>query len=175
MNKKLFILSAIATSLIALFFILINYKTSYNEVDISQELKKVKEGLSINQELIVFNSKNPFNFNDLMFRINSVSNQQAYGILSYPDSETKNLPLVVGVAGSKGWSDHHYKYMDKYLESGFATFTLHSFKSRNVSSTVGEQISATTAMLVYDSFKALEKLHEKPRINSKNIGITGYQ
>ena len=179
MNKKLFILSAIATSLVALIFILINYKTSYREVDIEGELTEIKTTLLPNQEIIVFNSKNPFNFNDLLFRIDNISNQQVYGILTYPEqsenySSNKPLPLVMGVAGSKGWSEHHYKYMHNYLENGFATFTLHSFKSRNVFSTVGEQISATTAMLVYDSFTALKEIHKNPKIDSSRIGITGW-
>ena len=89
MNKKLFILSAISTSLVALVFIVANYKTSYQEVDIEYQLKEIKATLLPNQEVIVFNSKNPFNFNDLLFRIDNISNQKVYGILTYPE-QSKN-------------------------------------------------------------------------------------
>jgi len=178
-HKKLFILSALLTSVVALFFVLTDYKTGYKEIDISDEIEEVKKTLIDGQHLIILESKNPFNFNDLIFRSNNITNQKVYGILSFPTdvalySPNKPFPAVIGVAGSKGWGEHHIKYMEKYLNAGFATFMLHSFKSRNVSSTVGEQISATTAMLVNDSFKALEELSKDPRIDSKNIGITGW-
>ena len=169
------------TTIIALVFVLMDYRTGYRQVDNSLEIEQVESLLSDNQEVVRFESKNPFNFNDILFRFNHITNQEVYGILTFPDKEDtdryslqKKFPVVIGVAGSKGWSEHHYKYMDKYLEDGFAIFTLHSFKSREVSSTVGEQISATTAMLVYDSFKALEGLSNHPKIDSDNIGITGW-
>ena len=37
-------------------------RTTYNTVDISEKINKVKSTLKVNQELIIFNSKNPFNF-----------------------------------------------------------------------------------------------------------------
>ena len=71
-------------------------------------------------------------------------------------------------------ADHNSTLVDRYLEAGFATVTLHSFSSRNVSSTVGEQVSATTAMLVHDSYKVLEILSNDKRLDADNIGITGW-
>ena len=153
-----------------------SYKTSYREIDISSQVRTVKSKLSPNQEIIVFDSKNPFSFNDLLFRYKYIKNQKVYAILTIPEKyNSKNkLPVVLGVAGSKGWSEHHYGYMDRYLNAGFATVTLHSFSSRNVSSTVGEQVSATTAMLVHDSYKTLEILSNDKRLDANNIGITGW-
>ena len=47
--------------------------------------------------------------------------------------------------------------------AGFITLTLHSFKSRNISSTVGEQVSATTAMLVYAFWKIESRIQTLER------------
>ena len=73
-------------------------------------------------------------------------------------NEDYPVPLILGVNGSKNWADHHLEYMKMYREIGFATFELQSFNSRNVKSTVGEQISVTTAMMILDAYKALEIL-----------------
>ena len=178
-KTRIYVAVIIMISLAVLFFMLLGYKTTYKKVDISSELELVKKTLSPNQSIVLLDSKNPFSFNDLLFRFNAVTNQQVYGVLTMPTNlvdsiSHDSLPAIIGVAGSKGWGEHHYGYMDRYLEAGFATFTLHSFKSRKVTSTVGEQASATTAMLVYDAYKALEKLANHPRIDRDNIGITGW-
>ncbi len=173
-NNILFIITAALVILAASILYLANYKTSYLEVDIADKLRLVESNLSDNQELIVFNSKNPFNFNDLLFRYKYLTNQKVYAVLTFPDSPNPKYSAVIGVAGSKGWSDHHYGYMQRYLDAGFATVTLHSFDSRDVSSTVGEQVSATTAMLVNDAYKTLKQLSNHPRIDKNNIGITGW-
>jgi len=57
---------------------------------------------------------------------------------------------------------------------GFATFEPQSFNSRQVSSTVGEQISVTMAMMILDVYRALEILSRDDRINENNIAITGW-
>lgn len=90
------------------------------------------------------------------------------------DNADYPVPLIIGVNGSKNWADHHLEYMKMYRETGFATFELLSFNSRNVKSTVGEQISVTTAMMVLDAYKALEILTDDPRIDISNVAITGW-
>ena len=57
---------------------------------------------------------------------------------------------------------------------GFAVFSLHSFKSRNVESTVGEQLTVTIPMVIYDSFMALQKLSIDNNIDSERAGIVGW-
>jgi len=175
-GNRLFVVAVLLVSLLAAFFILSNYKTSYIETDISNQIRMVESNLSSNQEIIVFDSKNPFSFNDLLFRYKHITNQKVYAILTFPDKNKTKIkqPAIIGVAGSKGWSDHHYGYMQRYLKEGFVTVTLHSFKSRNISSTVGEQVSATTAMLVNDAYKVLSILSNDSRIDSNRIGITGW-
>ena len=123
-------------------------------------------------EIIEFKSANPFSFYHIITDLDDQPFQDAYGILRMPiDNADYPVPLILGVNGSKNWADHHLEYMKMYRETGFATFELLSFNSRNVKSTVGEQISVTTAMMVLDAYKALEILTGDPRIDISNVAI----
>ena len=73
-------------------------------------------------------------------------------------SPQSRYPLIIAVAGSNGWSDHHHEYLSMYRSHGIATFELCSFQSRGISSTVGTQVEVTTAMMVLDSYRAYEVL-----------------
>ena len=87
-------------------------------------------------ERITFTSANPFSFFDIITDLPDQESQEVYGILRFPQGvEHQDLPLVLGVAGSLGWSEHHYEYMSMYREMGIATFELRSFASRGVTST----------------------------------------
>jgi dienelactone hydrolase len=127
-------------------------------------------------EKIDFISANPFSFYHIITELNAQDPQDTYGILRMPDMDVTStpLPLIIGVNGSKNWSDHHIEYMKMFRDNGFATFELQSFNSRQVSSTVGEQISVTTAMMILDAYRALEVLSIDPRIDKDNIAITGW-
>ena len=146
---------------------------SYNQIDISDALLEVEKSLQDDQKIITFPSKNPFNFYDIFQNIAQVTEQEVYGILTTPIGEGPH-PVIIGVAGSYGWADHHYGYMQRYLDIGFAVFTLHSFKSRGIKSTVGRQMSVTTAMVVYDAFMALKELSQHGNIDIQRAGITGW-
>ena len=61
-----------------------------------------------------------------------------------------------------------------YQNAGFATFELKSFKSRDIESTVGSQVEVTTAMMILDAYRALEKLSEHPNIDKNKVSITGW-
>ena len=61
-----------------------------------------------------------------------------------------------------------------YQQAGFATFELKSFKSRDVESTVGSQVEVTTAMMILDAYRALEKLSQHPNIDKERVSITGW-
>ena len=164
---------------ICIFCVFLIYRfvadSSYDTIDNALKLDDIRSKLEPNQELIVLKSKNPFNLYDLLNNIDNISEQNVYGILTSPKKPKKdNMPLIIGVAGSYGWKDHHYGYMDRYLDDGFATFTLHSFDSRNVEATVGEQLSATVAMVVHDAYMALDYLSKRSNIDGNNIGITGW-
>ena len=100
-----------------------------------------------------------------------------FGHLTVPlDSinPNKKYPLIIGVAGSEGWKNHHYDYIKMYQDLGYATFELNSFQSRNIKSTVGKQNQVTVAAMVFDAYKALETLSKHKSINKDKVSITGW-
>ena len=124
------------------------------------------------KEKVFFESANPFAMSDVINDLDNQEKQEVYGVLTLPiDSvSNKKYPLIIGVAGSLAWRDHHYEYLDMYQKAGFATFELKSFKSRDIESTVGSQVEVTTAMMILDAYRALEKLSEHPNIDkNKNL------
>ena len=128
------------------------------------------------KEKVFFESANPFAMSDVINDLDNQEKQELYGILTLPiDSlSDQKYPLIIGVAGSLAWRDHHYEYLDMYQKAGFATFELKSFKSRDIESTVGSQVEVTTAMMILDAYRALEKLSEHPNIDKNKVSITGW-
>ena len=128
-------------------------------------------------EKIVFKSANPFALSDIITDLEHQQKQEVFGKLTFPhDSLEKEekFPLIIGVAGSLGWREHHYEYMQMYQESGFATFELNSFKSRDISSTVGSQVEVTTAAIILDAYSAFAELANHPHIDKNKVSITGW-
>ena len=127
-------------------------------------------------ETIVFESANPFSFEEIITDLDNQEKQTIFGILTFPDNFDKEskYPIIIGVAGSLNWGPHHLKYLEMYNELGFATFQLHSFDSRDIDTTVGSQVEVTTAMMILDSYLALETLSEHPNIDINKAGITGW-
>ncbi len=128
-------------------------------------------------EKIHFESANPYSFNDIITDLDKQEKQEVFGELVIPidsiDNE-KKYPLIIGVAGSLGWGEHHYKYLKMYQEMGIATFELNSFKSRSITSTVGTQNEITMAAMILDAYKAFEVLAEHPKIDKDKVSITGW-
>ena len=133
-------------------------------------------GFLFSQEEIHFDSANPFSFKDIITNLDNQKPQKVYGILRMPKNfnKEKQYPAIIAVAGSNGWADHHYEYLDMYRENGIATFELCSFKSRGISSTVGRQVEVTTAMMVLDSYRSYESLQKHYNIKGDKIAITGW-
>ncbi len=130
---------------------------------------------SSTSEVIEFQSANPFSLKDIITNLDNQEKQTVMGILTIPDNiKNKKVPLIIGVAGSKGWGSHHFEYLKMYQDAGIATFQLQSFKSRDVTSTVGTQNTVTIPTVILDSYRALEKLSEHPSIDINNVGITGW-
>ena len=129
-----------------------------------------------NQETITFNSANPFSFEEIIMDLDNQEAQEVFGILTLPNNYNpdKKYPLIIGVAGSLNWGTHHLEYLKMYHEMGFATFQLPSFDSRDIQSTVGSQVEVTTAMVILDSYRALEALSTHPNIDTDRSGITGW-
>ena len=101
MKKLIYIITGLA-----IFFAgySISVTPSYDTFDIALAIERARSELNANQEIVVFDSKNPFNFYDIFNRIEEISYQQVYGILTKPDS-VGVFPLIMGVAGSAGWGD----------------------------------------------------------------------
>ena len=129
-----------------------------------------------NQETITFNSANPFSFEEIIMDLDNQEAQEVFGILTLPNNYNpdEKYPLIIGVAGSLNWGTHHLEYLKMYHEMGFATFQLQSFDSRDVQSTVGSQVEVTTAMVILDSYRALEALSAHPNVDTDRAGITGW-
>jgi len=129
-----------------------------------------------NQETITFNSANPFSFEEIIMDLENQEAQEVFGILTLPNNYNpdEKYPLIIGVAGSLNWGIHHLEYLKMYHEMDFATFQLQSFDSRDVQSTVGSQVEVTTAMVILDSYRALEALSTHPNIDTDRSGITGW-
>ena len=129
-----------------------------------------------NQEIITFQSANPFSFEEIIMDLENQETQEVFGILTLPNNYNpdKKYPLIIGVAGSLNWGTHHLEYLQMYHKMDFATFQLQSFDSRDVQSTVGSQVEVTTAMVILDSYRALEALSTHPNIDTNRSGITGW-
>ncbi len=128
-------------------------------------------------EKIYFHSANPYSFNDVITDLDNQEKQEVFGQLVIPNdtiNENKKFPLVIGVAGSLGWGEHHYKYLKMYQDMGIATFELNSFKSRGITSTVGTQNTITMAAMILDAYKAFETLSKHPKIDKEKVSITGW-
>ena len=129
------------------------------------------------EELISFESSNPFSLNDIIEDFDNQEKQTVFGKLVLPNDSldpNKKFPLVIGVAGSLGWGEHHYKYLEMYQKMGIATVELNSFKSRGITSTVGTQNQVTISAMIVDAYKALEALSKHPNIDKNKISITGW-
>ncbi len=126
-------------------------------------------------EKISFQSANPFSLNDIISNLENQDKQEVFGTLIIPDSSNlEKIPLVIGVAGSYGWREHHFEYLEMFRKMGIATFELNSFKSRNINSTVGSQDEITMAAIILDAYRALEFLSDHPKIDKEKISITGW-
>ncbi len=125
------------------------------------------------QEKITFSSANPFGLKDIITSLDRQKTQQVKGLLKLPKGNGP-FPLVLGVAGSLDWSEHHLEYLEMYRSMGIATFEVQSFSSRNVTSTVGSQTEVTTAMMILDAYRAFEILSGDPRIDKDRVAITGW-
>lgn len=129
------------------------------------------------KETIAFESANPFSLRDVIKDLDKQEKQMVFGQMTIPvDSlqPDKKYPLIIGVAGSIGWRQHHLDYMEMYQDNGFATFELNSFKSRDVTSTVGSQVEVTIATIILDAYRALDALSKHPNIDADRIAITGW-
>ena len=63
-------------------------------------------------EKIVFKSANPFALSDIITDLENQKEQEVFGKLPFPNDSVdkqEKYPLIIGVAGSLGWREHHYE------------------------------------------------------------------
>ena len=168
------LLSILIILFICIIAYIYNHRTTYDNFNNEDIINDVKVNLDSNQEIVIFESKNPFNFFDILHDLEKTSNQTVYAIITYPEIIKDKYEVVIGVSGSLGWGEHHYKYLTEYRKLGIATISLHSFKSRGVKSTVGDQIAVTIPMVIHDAYSLLKKLSSIDKFLINKVAITGW-
>jgi dienelactone hydrolase len=128
-------------------------------------------------EKVKYPSKNILGFENLFGGgLNAQKDIEIFGVLHFPDSynSLKKYPAVVASHGSSNWRAHHLKYLEKMRQAGFIVFAMHPFDSRNVDSTVGNQINVTSETVIYDMAMSLNLLWDDPRIDNAKIYGAGW-
>ena len=128
-------------------------------------------------EKVKYPSKNILGFENLFGGgLNAQKDIEIFGVLHFPDNynSLKKYPAVVASHGSSNWRAHHLKYLEKMRQAGFIVFAMHPFDSRNVDSTVGNQINVTSETVIYDMAMSLNLLWDDSRIDNAKIYAAGW-
>ena len=123
---------------------------------------------------IEYKSKNPYEFYQIFNELDEAETQDSFGWLIFPEQGKKPYPVVVCAHGSDNWAGHHHEHILNFLNNGIAVFKAHSFDSRGVASTVEDQLSVTTAMMMVDVVEPLKFLSRHPDLDANKIAITGW-
>lgn len=128
-------------------------------------------------EKVKYPSKNILGFENLFGGgLNAQKDIEIFGVLHFPNNynSLKKYPAVVASHGSSNWRAHHLKYLEKMRQAGFIVFAMHPFDSRNVDSTVGNQINVTSETVIYDMAMSLNLLWDDSRIDNAKIYAAGW-
>ena len=128
-------------------------------------------------EKIFYPSKNILGFENIFNSNLSTQNDvEIFGVMHFPDNydSAKKYPLVIASHGSYNWRSHHLKYLEQMRNANFIVFAMHPFDSRNVKSTVGNQINLTSETVIYDMAMTLNLLWDDPRIDNQKIYAAGW-
>ena len=128
-------------------------------------------------EKVKYPSKNILGFENLFGGgLIAQKDIEIFGVLHFPDNynSLKKYPAVVASHGSSNWRAHHLKYLEKMRQAGFIVFAMHPFDSRNVDSTVGNQINVTSETVIYDMAMSLNLLWDDSRIDNAKIYAAGW-
>ena len=139
------------------------------------DLKKEKPAYLT--EKIFYPSKNILGFENIFNSNLSTQNDvEIFGVMHFPDNynSAKKYPLVIASHGSYNWRSHHLKYLEQIRNANFIVFAMHPFDSRNVKSTVGNQINLTSETVIYDMAMTLNLLWDDPRIDNQKIYAAGW-
>ena len=128
-------------------------------------------------EKVKYPSKNILGFENLFGGgLNAQKDIEIFGVLHFPNNynSLKKYPAVVASHGSSNWRAPHLKYLEKMRQAGFIVFAMHPFDSRNVDSTVGNQINVTSETVIFDMAMSLNLLWDDPRIDNAKIYAAGW-
>jgi len=116
-------------------------------------------------------SASPFEIHHILTGLDKCPETMIENELILPQGEGP-FGCVVALHGSKGWADHHQDHINGWLDAGLAVCKVNSFTSREIDSTVDDQLSVTHAMMLVDVFRTRSALAKDPRIGK--IGISGW-
>ena len=105
---------------------------------------------------VEYKSTNPFEFYHILNELDNTPEQDLQGWLIFPEKARKPYSCIVCVHHSGGWGAAQYEMIQAMLENGIAIFQVNSFEARGVTSTVEDQMSVTSAMLMADAFEPLK-------------------
>ena len=128
-------------------------------------------------EKIFYPSKNILGFENIFnSNLGTQNDVEIFGVMHFPDNydSAKKYPLVIASHGSYNWRSHHLKYLEQMRNANFIVFAMHPFDSRNVKSTVGNQINLTSETVIYDMAMTLNLLWDDPRIDNQKIYAAGW-
>jgi len=128
-------------------------------------------------EKITYSSKNILGFENIFNDdLNPQKDVEIFGVMHFPDNydSSKKYPMVVASHGSYNWRDHHLKYLEQIRKANFIVFAMHPFDSRNVKSTVGNQINLTSETVIYDMAMTLNLVWDDPRVDNTKIYAAGW-
>tara|TARA_Y200000002_G_scaffold380199_1_gene391145 strand:+ start:569 stop:1591 length:1023 start_codon:yes stop_codon:yes gene_type:complete len=143
-------------------------------VSCSSDLPEKKDYIT---ETISYSSKNIIGFENLFgSKVNSQQSAKVFGVMHFPDNydSSKKYPAVVASHGSYNWRSHHLIYLEQMRKANFIVFAMHPFDSRNVKSTVGNQINLTSETVIYDMAMSLNLLWDDDRIDNRKIYSAGW-
>ena len=143
-------------------------------ISCSSDLPEKKDYLT---ETISYSSKNIIGFENLFgSKVNSQQSAKVFGVMHFPDNydSSKKYPAVVASHGSYNWRSHHLIYLEQMRKANFIVFAMHPFDSRNIKSTVGNQINLTSETVIYDMAMSLNLLWDDDRIDNRKIYSAGW-
>ncbi|MDP6888915.1 MAG: hypothetical protein QF454_02665, partial [Candidatus Thalassarchaeaceae archaeon] len=114
------------------------------------------------RETLRCTSASPFEIHHILTGLDKCPETMIENELILPQGEGP-FGCVVALHGSKGWADHHQDHINGWLDAGLAVCKVNSFTSREIDSTVDDQLSVTHAMMLVDVFRTRSALAKDPR------------
>jgi dienelactone hydrolase len=96
------------------------------------------------------------------------------GTLVLPRTGNERLPAVILLHGSGGVGGYVDLWARELNDAGIATFVLDSFTGRGIANIMTDQARLGRLTMIYDSYRALERLASHPNIDPSKIVLMGF-